>query len=256
MADEIVYHGVIYAIKNLVNGKIYVGSTINFDHRKKSHLSLLKRGKHHSRKLQMAWNKYGEDSFVFLILKEVDNISSLHVEEQSVIDALDASGKDGYNIAKCAGAPMTGRKHTEEAKAKIGKAFAGIPKKHPLVAKGSNIPRCTVDKIAKANTGQKRSEETKRKISEAAKGHLRWLGRTHTEETKRKISEKAKAREHHSGWNHSEKSKLLIAEKRCIAVEIDGVKFCSYIEAAKHYSRDPSCIGLWVKSGRARKLDA
>jgi hypothetical protein len=47
----------------------------------------------------------------------------------------------------------------------------------------------------KGNTnclGRILSKETKRKQSEASKGHTRWLGRTHSEETKRKMSEAKK----------------------------------------------------------------
>lgn len=255
MADKIVSQRVIYAIKNIDTGKSYIGSTVNFVVRKRAHLSLLRSGKHHSIKLQRAWEKHGEHAFAFLVIKEVPSACVLHVEEQSIIDSLNTAGDGGYNIARCVSSPMSGRKHTEESKAKIGKAFAGIPKKRPLVQKGDKIPRCTVEKIARANTGKKRSEETRRKLSECAKGHLRWLGKTHTEETKRKISEKAKARKHPSGWHHSEKTKSLLSSSKRVPVEIDGIVFGSYREAAQHYGKDNSCIGYWVKKGKARKLD-
>jgi len=38
-------------------------------------------------------------------------------------------------------------------------------------------------------------EETRRKISEAAKGNKRWLGKKHSEETKKKMSESSKGQE-------------------------------------------------------------
>ena len=45
------------------------------------------------------------------------------------------------------------------------------------------------------NKGKKRSEETKRKISEAKKGKPAWnKGKKHTEETKRKMSEAKKVK--------------------------------------------------------------
>ena len=56
---------VIYAILNIINGKSYIGSAINFDRRKKTHLRLLNKNSHHSIKLQNAYNKYGVDSFLF-----------------------------------------------------------------------------------------------------------------------------------------------------------------------------------------------
>ena len=44
------------------NGKFYIGSTKNFDKRKKRHLKDLKNNLHHCMHLQKSYNKYGEDS--------------------------------------------------------------------------------------------------------------------------------------------------------------------------------------------------
>ena len=59
----------IYQIRNLVNGKVYVGSAVNLQHRRREHRSDLRNGNHHSIKLQRAYNKYGESSFAFEILE-------------------------------------------------------------------------------------------------------------------------------------------------------------------------------------------
>ena len=56
----------VYAIKNIVTGQAYVGSTNSWRHRKASHLSMLRNNKHHSVWLQRAWNKYGEQSFIMM----------------------------------------------------------------------------------------------------------------------------------------------------------------------------------------------
>jgi group I intron endonuclease len=72
----------VYAIKNIVTGMSYVGSTIDWKHRKSSHLSLLRRGMHHSQWLQRAWNKYGESSFIFIPCFNVSSREeALHVED-------------------------------------------------------------------------------------------------------------------------------------------------------------------------------
>ena len=44
------------------------------------------------------------------------------------------------------------------------------------------------------HTGAKRSEETRKKMSEADKGKQKWLGKHHTEEAKQKISEAHKGK--------------------------------------------------------------
>jgi len=77
------------------------------------------------------------------------------------------------------------------------------------------MPSGVYVRTKKMNTGKyKRSEETKRKISLAAKGNQRWLGKKHTEESKKKISIYAKERIRNKnpfyGRHHSNESKQKI----------------------------------------------
>lgn len=55
----------VYEIRNLVNGKRYVGSAVNFAHRWGKHQSQLRRGCHHSKHLQASWDKHGKGAFEF-----------------------------------------------------------------------------------------------------------------------------------------------------------------------------------------------
>lgn len=52
--------GVVYCIENIVNNKKYIGQSIDFDFRKKTHLKKLKTNTHGNSHLQSSWNKYGE----------------------------------------------------------------------------------------------------------------------------------------------------------------------------------------------------
>lgn len=95
----------IYKIENKTNGKIYIGSSKNIENRWKQHKTLLKVGKHHSRHLQYAWDKYGEDSFSFCILEEVLQPEELFNREQYWMDKLQSyNPENGYNISVVAGA--------------------------------------------------------------------------------------------------------------------------------------------------------
>ena len=86
----------VYKITNIINSKIYVGSSaVSIENRWKSHLSDLRCNKHHSGRLQNAWNKYGKDSFVFEILEECPKEDVLKVE-QRYIDELNPF----YNICR------------------------------------------------------------------------------------------------------------------------------------------------------------
>ena len=54
----------IYKIENIINGKLYVGSTNNYIGRRNTHICELKNNKHVNRHLQSAWNKFKENNFI------------------------------------------------------------------------------------------------------------------------------------------------------------------------------------------------
>ena len=51
----------IYKIINKVNGKYYVGSSLNINKRWSVHKSALSKNKHHNDHLQNAWNKVDDE---------------------------------------------------------------------------------------------------------------------------------------------------------------------------------------------------
>jgi group I intron endonuclease len=113
----------IYQISNSINGKIYIGSSINLKQRFNDHKKLLRYNKHPNKHLQSAWNQYGEKAFIFNIIELVDN-NSLLIREQYYIDLLYSSNKNlGYNISKIAGNTL-GTKRTDETKLKM--SFARV----------------------------------------------------------------------------------------------------------------------------------
>jgi group I intron endonuclease len=59
----------IYIIKNLVNNKIYIGSSVNIGNRFNQHKNSLRKNKHHNKYLQKSWNKYGEENFEFIVIE-------------------------------------------------------------------------------------------------------------------------------------------------------------------------------------------
>ena len=93
----------IYKIRNKTNNKFYLGSSKNFSHRKCEHKRDLSLSKHHSPRLQKAWNKYGSENFVFEVVEEFPKDSSdklLLEREQYWIDALNpCNDLIGYNIS-------------------------------------------------------------------------------------------------------------------------------------------------------------
>ncbi len=78
----------IYKIFCKANGKCYVGSTVRFSLRKKDHIRKLKSGRHESKILQNAWNKYGEENMMFEILEVIEDKETIFNREQFFIDTL------------------------------------------------------------------------------------------------------------------------------------------------------------------------
>lgn len=93
---------VIYGIQNIITGKWYIGSCDNLYLRIRRHYYYLKHNTHHSKKLQNAWNKYGEDNFTVEILEKtnIERDQLLKLEETYITKY--NSFEDGYNmIDKC-----------------------------------------------------------------------------------------------------------------------------------------------------------
>ena len=104
----------VYEILNLINGKRYIGSTtMSFSKRLDHHRSMLRGGKHKNTYLQNAWNKYGEDNFLFRILKVVDKALTLEVEQSYLDECVNC-----YNINPIASGTPNMSKETIVKRAK------------------------------------------------------------------------------------------------------------------------------------------
>ena len=161
----------IYKIINAVNNKFYVGSAVNFEKRKSRHLWRLRRGDHVNKKLQAAWNKYGEHAFVFAVVQEVPEAEDLLAAEN--VWLYQHVGKEYcYNIATDATAPQTGMfgeknamwgktfSHSEDAKARIGAASKARVQsdeekaKRRQTMKGHVVPTTVRAKISATLSGE------------------------------------------------------------------------------------------------------
>lgn len=152
----------VYLITNQVNGKVYVGSSISIQCRIQQHRGKLRKNKHTNIHLQAAWNKYGEEAFVFEKLESLP-IQFLKLREAYWISAFDACDDlVGYNKTTQTTAPMLGKKHSVETKSKISKRFSG--KNHPFYGKKFSIEH--VEKLRLSHLGKVLSKETIAKRTE------------------------------------------------------------------------------------------
>jgi group I intron endonuclease len=149
---------IVYVIKNDINDKVYVGSTINGERRWNQHLILLRNRTHFNTHLQNAFDKYGESSFSFGILEHTDNLPE---REGFWIKELQATNKAlGYNRCEFPGKSRLGFKATEETKLKMSIALGGV--NHPMY--GKKLKPETIAKRTAKQMGIQKPNSGRRKI--------------------------------------------------------------------------------------------
>jgi group I intron endonuclease len=186
---------VIYRITNMANGKFYIGSAESFARREWQHKYALRRNEHKNPRLQAAWNKYGEEMFVFEVIEEIAPDRNAFDVENTYLHKV-VGKEDCYNINTDAIGMRTGIAHTEASKAKVSASRKGKAAGEDHYRYGQTISDEVRQKIGDTQRGKpkgpgrKVSEAGKAKIRaniEAGRSHMHWLGRTHTEEAKQKL---------------------------------------------------------------------
>lgn len=176
----------IYAIKNIHNGNMYIGSTVDYKSRWHTHRSALNNGRHHSFILQKAWDKYGKDAFDFKLLL-ICSSETRYFYEQSLMRLQKYNVYRTVNECKVRG----GWKHSESFKAKMSS-----------VHKGKSLSDEHKKKLSDVCTGRKYDENFKQKARN------RQLGISPSAVTRGKLSVSAKA--HHA--ESTKKRNLLVKE--------------------------------------------
>jgi group I intron endonuclease len=188
----------IYEIVNLVNGKRYVGSALNFRQRWHGHRSRLNQGRHHSKYLQASWTKYGEDAFVFRVIEHCGRDVLLEREQHHIDLGCE------YNVSRTAGSPL-GVKHSDETRARMSESRRGKPKDEnhvEVMAEGAKAQwadpavRSRMSAAIKANWQKRKAEgyrhppmtaQQRERMSESIKA-------SYTPELRQRRSEANKAR--------------------------------------------------------------
>lgn len=174
----------VYEIRNKVNNKVYIGSSVNIKQRWNEHKRTLNKNIHHNRYLQRSWNKYGEENFEFKLIEIVSEENGLLEREQYWMDNFNCyERKFGYNNSKIA-ENCLGVKHTDETRKKMSESSKGFKHTEESKRKIGDIHRCK-----KVNPV---TDETREKLSRAGKG------RRHTDETKKFLSERQIGELNHS----------------------------------------------------------
>lgn len=163
----------IYKIQSKIKPeRIYIGSSVDIYHRWRLHKERLELNKSHSPKLQNHYNKYGKIDLQYSILLSCEKEDLLKIE-QYFIDSYNPF----FNICKIAGNHL-GRKCSAESIARM--------------------------KIAKSHT----SDESRKRMSEAAKIRKNTVKRIMSEETKEKIRQKNMGNKWNLGRKITEEQRL------------------------------------------------
>ena len=223
----------IYFIKNLINSKVYIGSSSNIYRRYLCHRGRLLRNEHHNLHLQNSVNMYGIENFEFQII-------TLCPKEKIYLEKLENfflnSTENKYNIEKVA-ANGTGKILTIKHKNNISKGNLGrivTAETREKISKGNkgNVPY---------NKGLPMSEEQKLKISLSNKGKIlseehkiklkiAFKGKHHSNETKVKCSKASK-----QYWKNKGKTDKFLQIQKLINEGYKGIEIAKMLNVSTSY---------------------
>lgn len=87
----------IYALRNTITGRVYVGRTHNVDFRIQQHMSRLKSGTHQNKLMQMDYDLYGNCSFRYETLYSAENLTRTRKEGEYMLRFKTYDKRYGYN---------------------------------------------------------------------------------------------------------------------------------------------------------------
>lgn len=255
----------VYIILNKITNKFYVGHSVDIYRRFNSHKSYLRNNKHHSIYLQRAWNKYGEDNFEFIIIKQgISEEESIDLEQFYINNYKDVI----YNVSDKAdfGGDLLSNNPNKELI--IENIKNSLCKFHSSLSKEEKILKYGNRGNKNGMYGKHHTNESKLKMSENHKGiepynknkkYEVYMGEEKAKEVKQKLSDIAKLRtgdknpfygKHHSNETKEKLKKINLGKKpvNCKKVEIDGVIYESVTEASRQLGVCPATIIYRIKS--------
>lgn len=231
----------IYKIKNLINGKVYIGQSVDIYKRWGDHKSMAIAEKYkigYDYPLYRAFRKYGLENFSFEVIEECDR-EELNEREMYYIESyrsyIKYEDSNGYNQT-LGGDGALGKEFSEETKIKISKANKGklVGGKNPSSKKVvcENIEFNCAKDCAKY---YKLKDTTLRSwLNGSHKMPQEWIdkGLRYFD----KPIEGYKVQKGFSGENHT----------KSIPIYCDGIKFANARECAEYYDVNVNTVKNWI----------
>lgn len=187
----------IYLLTNKVNGRQYVGQSINIKKRMREHANANKKDCAY---LHNAIRKHGWENFDLQMLIVVDNKEDMNRYERELIEHYQTLSPGGYN---CKDGGLSGMvseaTRRKQSASKLGKSQNLTPEQRAARAAvwlGRKHSEETKQRMREWNLGRKMpetsatfSDEYRQKMSELKKGQTPWIaGKRHTDEARAKMS--------------------------------------------------------------------
>jgi len=235
----------LYKITNQINGKIYIGQSINTQKRWAGHKNQAKQP-NPNQLISMAIKKYGTDAFEFEVIATCKSYEDANWTEEELIRQYSSLAKDdkGYNLSL---GGETAPK-SEEWKRMHSDWHASLTPEEKEI-RSAALKKATLNQIATQGhpaKGTKRTPEQLQTLSKARRDHpvdytfekrqnmsQAHIGIKDTEETKKKKAERATL-----AWNKRNTERFATGEIKCNVPGcevknkasyriIDGIRYCS-----------------------------
>ncbi len=211
----------MYKITNNINGKVYIGQTMDISKRWGAHKSFARNDDKPRQYIHHAIAKYGSENFIFEAIATCRNQKDADIIEDQLIQQYDSRNKEkGYNL-KAGGSHG---EHSEETKQKQREATQRQIEEKGHPAAGRIVSQETRDLMRKIRLENPidYTEEVCKNMSEAH------IGIKDSDDTKQKKSESAK-----EAWD-----KRIDYSRKCSASGcevsgkakykiIDGIRYCN-----------------------------
>ncbi|AXG66752.1 endonuclease [Dickeya phage vB_DsoM_JA29] len=250
----------VYRLVHRPTGKFYLGSTDDIDYRKYQHLNNLEKGRHPNCRLQKLFDKKNGKNFEWEVFPVKNRKAAFEHEQKLLAKYHDNKLMLNIGMHTVGGDNLTRNPRRKEIIEKIGRGAKGVwdnlsdeqYQERVALVQGENNPMY----------GKTHTKKVKKKLSEFHKGNTYALGCKRSEETKKKLSESASKRTGKKnafyGKNHSEEAKARMREAALARdpldkaqrkdISVDGKVFISLNEASRQLGIPAPTLSYRCKS--------